>query len=71
MNKVQGVCAEVQRGVNHLNNSDYMKFAGYNIIEISVDKLLEAIDNKKYKDNIVPDIDNNDIIADNDDNGLW
>ena len=48
-----------------------MKFAGYNIIEISVDKLLEAIDNKKYKDNIVPDIDNNDIIADNDDNGLW
>ena len=71
MNKVQGVCAELQRGVNHCNNNDYMKFTECHIVLISVDKLLEAIDNKKYKDNIVPDIDNNDIIADNDDNGLW
>ena len=71
MNKVQGVCAELQRGVNHCNNNDYMKFTECHIVLISVDKLLEAIDIYIYKDNIMADIDNNDIIVVIDDNGLW
>ena len=71
MNKVQGVCAEVQRGVNNWNNNDYMKFTECHIVLISVDKLLEEIDIYIYKDNIMADIDNNDIIFDIDDNGLW
>ena len=63
MNNVQGNCTEVHRYINHWNYTDYKKFAEFHVADIAADNLLEAIDNKKYKDSITADINNDRIFS--------
>ena len=70
MKNFQGDCTELHRANSQCNHNDYMKFAGCRVVDIAVDNLLEAIDNKKEKYSITAYIKNDDTIFDNDNNDL-